>query len=253
MKQIVEKRKAGRPKSSTPTNGTTENEYVVFVLLSQNASYSLSGYTDKEGKRCTYTEGLDRKGIPLPKKITFNSTSRHLRIHTSNKELIKFLRNAPQCKDSINAKPSTKPTFKISEPEKERKDLLVEKELAMQASKLAIELNSEDLEKVAILAGMSPNGDINVTKEAVYDYSEKQPQNFLDLAKNLNSRDTEYKVFLAKCLDRGVIRISDIGYIFDDIKIGADKSETINRISNDKELHKALENKYNRLLSTIEA
>ena len=253
MTQLVEKKKIGRPKSIAPTNGTTENEYVTFVLLSQNASYTLAGYTDKKGNKITYSEGKDKKGYDIPYKVTFNSTSRHLRIHKEKKKLIEFLGNAPQCKNSINANPAKKPIFKIYEPEKERKEGLIEKELAMRASKMAIELNSEELEKVSILIGMSPKGDISVTKEAVYDYAEKQPQNFLDIAKDLNSRDTEYKVFLAKCQDRGVINLSDIGYMFDDIKIGADKSETIRRISNDKELYAALQNKLNRLLTGIEA
>jgi len=110
MEQLVEKKKIGRPKTISPVNITVEDEFVTFVLLSQNASYSLSGYTDKKGNRCTYTEGKDRNGNPLPKKVTFNSTSRHLRIHKESKKLIEFLKNAPQCKDSINAKPSTKPT-----------------------------------------------------------------------------------------------------------------------------------------------
>ena len=250
MEQLVEIKKIGRPKK----NGeTTDNGFVNFVLLSQNASYTLAGYTDNKGVICKYYEGKDKNGNPLPKKITFNGSSRHLRIHTAKKELIKFLKNAPQCKDSPNANPAKKPIFKLYEPEKERKEGLIEKELSMRASKLAIELNSEELEKVVILAGMSPKNNIDATKESVYDYAERHPQGFLELAKDLNSRDTEYKVFLAKCLDRGIIKLEDIGYTFDGMKIGSDKTETIRRISNDKELHSALENKLSRLLTGIEA
>ncbi len=252
MTQVVEKKKIGRPKS-IPTHGTTENEYVVFVLLSQNASYSLSGYTNKKGNSCTFSKGKDKKGNDIPYRVIWNSTSRHLRIHKEQKKLIAYIMNAPQCKNSPNAVPSKKPIFKLYEPEKERKDKLAERSIGMLADKLAIELSNEDLEKVSILIGMSPKGDINATKEAVYDYAEKQPENFLNIAKDLDSRDTEYKVFLAKCLDRGVISQSDIGYMFDDIKIGTDKSDTIRRISNDDEIRKALENKMDRLLSTIEA
>ena len=235
-------------------NGTirTEQEFVTFVLLSQNASYSLSGYTTKKGIRVTYSEGKDRNGNPIPYKVTFNSSSRHLRIHKDKKKLIEFLENAPQCKGSVNANPSKKPIFKNYDPEGERKESLRAKEIIMFASKRAIELNSEELEKVSILIGMSPKDDINATKEAVYDYAEKQPQNFLDIAKNLGSRDTEYKVFLAQCLDRGVIIQSDIGFMFDNIKLGVDRSETVKRISSDKEVHSALKNKLDRLLSTIE-
>ncbi len=242
MKQL------GKKKS----NGTI-SEYVTFVLTSQNASYSISGYTNKKGVKCGYSEGKDKKGNDIPYKVTFNSTSRHLRIHREKKHLIEFLINAPQCKGSINANPSRKPIFKIYDPEVERKDSLRTKEIVMFASKKAIELNSEELKKVSILIGMSPKDDIDATKEAVYDYAEKQSQNFLDIAKDINNKDTEYKVFLAQCLDRGVVSLSDIGYMFDDIKIGSDKSDTIKRISKDKELHSALENKLNRLLSTIEA
>lgn len=250
--QQVEKKKIGRPKKNG-TLKTTENEFVNFVLTSQNASYSISGYTDREGKICKYYEGEDKNGNPLPKKITFNGSSRHIRVHISNKAKIKFLSNAPQCKDSPNANPSKTPMYKVHEPEKERKEGLIEKELSMRASKVAIDLNSEELETVVVLAGMSPKNHINATKEAVYDYAEKHPQGFLDLAKDLNSRDTEYKVFLAKCQDRGIIKLEDIGYTFDGMKIGADKTETILRISNDKELHSALENKLDRLLTGIEA
>lgn len=250
MEQLVEKKKIGRPKKNG--NLETTEEFVNFVLTSQNASYTLAGYTDKKGKICKYYEGEDKNGNALPKKITFNGSSRHIRVHISNKEKIDFLTNAPQCKDSPNANPSKTPIFKIHEPEKERKEGLIEKELSMRASKLAIELNSEELEKVVILAGMSPKNHINATKEAVYDYAEKHPQGFLDLAEDLNSRDTEYKVFLAKCQDRGIIKLEDIGYTFDGVKIGADKTETIRRISNDKELHSALENKLNKLLTGIE-
>ncbi len=257
MEQLVEKKKLGRPKSSVNVTADLKVEqtkdYVEFVLISQNASYTISGYTDKEGNRIIYTEGKDKQGNPMPKKITFNSSSRQQKVFSSNKKKIAFLKNAPQCKGSPNAIPSKMPIFKINEPEKERNERLEKRALVMQANKIAIDLNSEELEKIAILAGMSPKGDINVTKESVYDYAEKQPQSFLDLAKDLNSRDTEYKVFLAKCLDRGIIRLADIGYTFDDLKIGADKTEAIRRISNDKDLHSALENKLNRLLSTIEA
>lgn len=257
MAQSVEKKKIGRPKStpvkSTPTNGTAQNEYVTFVLLSQNTSYSLSGYTTKKGSKVDYSEAKDKKGNAIPYRITWNGTSRHYRVHTDNKKLIGYLKNAPQCKGSINTNPAKMPMFKLYEPEKERKAKLAERSVGMLADKLAIELNNDDLEKVAILAGMSPKGDINATKEQVYDYAEKHPQSFLDLAKNLDSRDTEYKVFLEKCLDRGVINLSDIGYMFDGMKIGTDKGETIRRISADAELHSALENKLKRLLSTIEA
>lgn len=249
MAQSVEKKKIGRPK----TNETIQDEYVVFVLLSQNTSYTLSGYTNKKGDSCTYSRGKDKKGNDILYRVIWNSISRHYRVHKDKKKLIEYLMNAPQCKNSPNAKPSIKPIFKLYEPEKERKEGLEKRSLGMQADKLAIELNSEELEKVSILIGMSPKGDINATKEAVYDYAEKQPQNFLNIAKDLGSRDTEYKVFLERCLDRGVINLSDIGYMFDSLKIGADKGETIRRISSDKELHSALENKLNRLLSTIEA
>ncbi len=77
--------------------------YTYFVWLNPSkASYGFTGYTDKDGEHKYIQRGVDERGSVIYRRFKFNPNKRIMSIPNSQKDVIIFLQEHPECKDSTN-------------------------------------------------------------------------------------------------------------------------------------------------------
>ncbi len=225
--------------------------FTEFLLLSPSlAGYSLNGYMDKDGNVKKIIIRKDEHGNDIARRFAFSYNSRVIRIPNAQTEIIKFLREAPECVDSPNAavdhsgKSVQKFYYKEVNTDKDNEAVVENETRRIQAQSAALALKGADLAQIATLCGCLAPEEATQRKK-VLDYSGSNPVGFMEM---LKSPDVKSKALLRNAVAALVIKKKGFIYMWEDVHLGNDEDQAVQTLMKDKKVFDSIE----RAMSKIE-
>lgn len=220
------------------------DEYIMFVFVSPyNESYGFSGYTDKKGKRCFYSNAYDKNGQPIPFKWRFDQNHRTLKVHIEQKDIlgtnaVEYLRNCPDCVGSPNSIGDPKAGwFKEMNEDRDAEIAMEIKLLRNDAANKAINAKGADFEDMCLLLGIF-TGSESTKRFKLTDAAEADPKTFL---KVYDDPTRKIRGLVRKALDCGVFRKEGPMIFWENKEIGIDEDYAVSTLKSDAPLRKAVE------------
>lgn len=229
--------------------------YTYFVLKNPlQANYGFTGYTDKEGRSCFIPRGEDDRGNLIKRKFTFGRR-RQISIPNSQKEVIDFLRNHPNCEgsengfyvvDSTGKQVQKRIDFVELNHEKDAKVATDAVELRHKAESIAIGLkdNEEELRSVGINIGCN-HDQSGMIYHYVLQFAENNPQKFLDIYEDPSRK--AMSVVKEGLNKTNVLRKKGFMILWGDEHLGNDEQSAAKKLSDDPDLMKAIKDENQRV------
>lgn len=220
------------------------DDYVYFVFVSPyNESYGFTGYTDKKGKRCFYSNAYDKNNQPIPFKWRFDQNHRVLKVHKEQVDIlgtnaVEYLRSCPDCVGSSNSLGDGKAGWFKEMNEDRDADLAMEvKQLRTEAATKAINAKGADFEDMCSLLGIF-NGSESTKRFKLTDAAEADPKTFLKVYEDPTRK---IRGLIRKALDSGVFRKEGPMIFWENKEIGQDEDYAVATLKTDEKLRKAVE------------
>lgn len=215
------------------------NNFAEFMLTSASlAGYSLNAYLDLDGNEHSIKDRKDEHGNPIKRRFKFNHNMRVLRVPLAQKEIIEFLRNAPECEGSPN-NTGQQCYFKEVNNERDAEKIVEIEGERIMAQTLAYNLKGQDLADVALLCGTNSSNE-SMQRKKVLDYSGSNPKGFVAL---VSSPDVKTRSLVRRALEQGLVTKKGFIYMWSDVHLGNDEDSAVKFLMKDKKIAKAIEEK----------
>ena len=233
-----------------PRSKKISTEPVYFVLTRPTIShYSFSGYTDKDGNPQYIANSRTSDGI-IRRSFSFSRKDRTMKIPVYQKDIegnsvVEFLRNHPECQDSPNGIYKETPDgtvqqniyFKELNDGKDAKKALEGRRITTKALNLALELDAESAQEVAMLLFGFRSDDIDIIQFKLYEYARNKPEDFLEVA---DSKDRKARALVRQGVSVGALIKKGRLILWEDTVIGNDEDEAVSNLMKDKKLMDSL-------------
>lgn len=213
--------------------------FTEFLLLNPAlAGYSLNGYIDKDGNVQKIISRKDENGNPIARRFKFSYNNRVLRFPNAQKDIINFLRNAPECEGSPNAATDAHGRivqhfyFKEVNTAADAEKVVENESLRIKAQSAALELKGQELAQIAILCGCRAP-EVGIQRHKVLDYAGSNPKGFLEM---LKSPDVESRALIRDAVDVGVVKKKGLIYMWEDVLLGNDEDSAVQTLMKDKKI-----------------
>lgn len=220
------------------------DEYVYFVFISPyNESYGFSGYTDKRGKACFYSNSYDKNNRPIPFKWRFDQNHRVLKVHKDQVDIlgtnaVDYLRGCPDCVASPNSLGDGKVGwFKEMNEDKDAQVAMEFKALRTEASTKAINAKGPDFEDMCALLNIF-TGSESTKRFKLTDAAEADPKTFLRIYEDPTRK---MRSLIRRGLETGVLRKEGPMIFWENKEIGQDEDFAVSALKSDDKLKKAIE------------
>lgn len=233
-------------------------DYVRFVYArDSNAQYCFSSYTDKvgalgqAGKVVFIAKRLTRNNQPEPYQFGFSMRDRNIREIPGVKDIqgydiVEFLRNHPECKNSPNGEYIVKPDgsmeqvnvfFKEVNEEADAQKLLEANEYRRNAENIAATLTLAEVYEINSLFGIFKTTEL-MARHALLDLAGNKPALFMEAYENPQRRAL---AAVRKGLDKHVLKQSGAVVIWNKTTIGLDEQDAATNLQKDPKMLEALE------------
>jgi hypothetical protein len=236
-----------KKKSDNTTTGFT---YFVITNI-QNAGYTFTGYTDREGNHRYIAMGENERGNKIYRRFKFSPSQRTLSIPNTQQDVIKFLREHPECQGSPNGhyypdgrggQVQVQVCFKEMNEGKDAQLAIDAIEKKAEATSLALSLkhpdNAEELNQMNTLCGGSAQ-DPSLQLFHVLKYAESSPIEFLNLYEDPSRK---VKFIVKRGVQAGVLTTKGLMIMWHDVQLGVNSDEACRKLLLDRELMDAVEN-----------
>ena len=225
--------------------------YTYFVLLnSNNAGYGFNGYIDKEGIHRYIERGRDDRGNILYRRFKFTPARRMISIPNSQQDVIKFLREHPECAGSPNGSYNTDENgnkvqnqvwFKEINEGKDAEISIEATERKFEATSAALSLKApskgKELKHVALLCGYDGD-DRKLALHHILQFAENNPDRFLEIYKD-PTKEVQY--LIKNGLKKGgYLRKKGFIIYWQEVKLGNSFENAVKRLLDDAELLDAI-------------
>jgi hypothetical protein len=211
------------------------NDYVYFVFLDHGLShYSFTGYTDSTGEY-RFVEGKkDQFGNPIPMRFNFNKSSRQLKYHSSQKAIIEFLRNHPECEGSANSHGTA--MFRELNENKDAEIAIQATMLRSKAETKVLALKGAELKDAAHAFGYFKEGD-GLRLHYLLQIAYYNPDQIFDV---LDAPDFKAKALFKLAVDKKLVIKKGVVYVYKEEKLGPEERDAVSKLLQDKDLFDAI-------------
>lgn len=208
---------------------SADTDFVSFRYEGTNANWGFSSYKDKTGKIQRFVESKDGSKVKY-KHISFASNRRMLRFHISQKKLIEYVRNHPNCPESENY--CDVMIFKEWSPIKDAEVKNTLRKLQNKAASMAMELDEVECREVAALFGHFTDS-YEMQLDSLLTRAEKEPRKLIDIIK---SPDRYVRSLLKIGISRKIFTTMGTTIMYNNIKLGVTEDFAVSKLLADADL-----------------